>query len=224
MVPIFVRLVWLIVPPVAALEWLCCAFVKSAIVGVVIVGEVARTILPDPVVELPSTVTLPPVAGNVKVWLSAAAARVMVLFTVSDLVFAIVKVAEAAGWVIVSLFTVVAVASPSIGVTRVGEVAKTTFPVPVVDAQLVVPALFCNTLSPEVEVIALNVSRALAARIDPLATVVRLVPPLAKGSVPETCVPNPTLPQLGATPAPPDMRTLPVAASFSLENAVAPEA
>ena len=151
------------------------------------VGEVAKTIVePVPVVVLPNTVTLPPAAGNVNVWLSAPAARVMVLFTVRALVLAMVKVADAAGWVIVSLFTVVAVASPRVGVTNVGEVDKTTFPVPVVDAQVVVPALFCNTFKPLVEVTALNVSRELAAIIDPAATVFRLVPPLAKGNTPVT--------------------------------------
>jgi hypothetical protein len=192
---------------------------------VVKVGEVAKTIVdPEPVVVLPSTVTLPPVAGNVKVWLSAPAARVIVLFTVKPLVLAIVRVAELAGWVIVSLFTVVAVASPKVGVTNVGDVAMTELPVPVVAFHEVVPLLFCNTLSPEAEVTALRVSAELAARIDPAATVVKLVPPLAKGRVPVTWVVKPTLFQLGLAPAPPEMRTFPVATSASLDKVVAPDA
>ena len=42
-----------------------------------------------------------------------------------------VKVAPAAGAVIVTLFTVVAVATPILGVVSVGDVAKTNTPVPV---------------------------------------------------------------------------------------------
>ncbi len=57
--------------------------------------------------------------------------NVKLLFTVRDLVFAIVNVALVAGAVIVSLLTVVAVAAPNVGVTNVGEVANTASPVPV---------------------------------------------------------------------------------------------
>lgn len=42
-----------------------------------------------------------------------------------------VKVAEVAGAVIVSLLTLVALATPSVGVTRVGELLNTIDPVPV---------------------------------------------------------------------------------------------
>ena len=57
--------------------------------------------------------------------------NVKLLFTVRDLLFAIVKVALVAGAVIVTLLTVVAVAAPNVGVTNVGEVANTAKPVPV---------------------------------------------------------------------------------------------
>lgn len=62
-------------------------------VGVVSVGLVARTMLPEPVDVLPRTVTVPPVAGNVNVWLSAAAASVIVLLSVRVLLAAGANVA-----------------------------------------------------------------------------------------------------------------------------------
>ena len=50
------------------------------------------------------------------------------------------------------------------------------------------------------------------------------VPPLATGRVPDTCVVNPTLPQDGATPVPPDINVFPVAILASFAKVVAPEA
>ena len=70
------------------------------------------------------------VVGNVIV-VASVPARVRVLFAVSVLLFAIVSVALVAGAVIVSLLMLVAVATPSVGVTSVGEVAKTNDPEPV---------------------------------------------------------------------------------------------
>jgi hypothetical protein len=49
----------------------------------------------------------------------------------SELPLAKVKVAEVAGAVIVTLLTLVALATPNVGVTRVGEVLNTIDPVPV---------------------------------------------------------------------------------------------
>ena len=50
------------------------------------------------------------------------------------------------------------------------------------------------------------------------------VPPLAIGKIPDTCVVNPILPQLGAVVTPPEISALPVATSASLDKVVAAEA
>ena len=72
--------------------------------------------------------------GNVIV-LPSVPASVKLLFTVNVLPSAIVKVDEFAGAVIVTLFTLVAVATPIVGVTNVGLVSITNLlPVPVCDA------------------------------------------------------------------------------------------
>jgi hypothetical protein len=72
--------------------------------------------------------------GNVIV-LPSVPASVKLLFTVNVLPSAIVKVDEFAGAVIVTLFTLVAVATPIVGVTKVGLVSITNLlPVPVCDA------------------------------------------------------------------------------------------
>lgn len=73
---------------------------------------------------------------------------------------------------------------PRTGVTKVGDVDKTTLPDPVED--------------------------------------VTPVPPLATGSVPETCVVRPIFPHDGAVPTPPEIKALPVATSASLESVVVP--
>jgi len=91
----------------------------------------------------------------------------------------------------VQLVNVPDVGVPRAGVTSVaevivGEVDRTTEPVPVED------------VTPE--------------------------PPLATGSTPDTWVVRSILPQLGATPTPPEIRALPVATSASLDSVVAPEA
>jgi ABC-type Na+ efflux pump permease subunit len=69
-------------------------------------------------------------AGNVIVVLSVPA-RVNELLAVKVLPSAIVRVADVAGAVIATLLTLVAVATPIVGVTKVGEVAKTKEPDPV---------------------------------------------------------------------------------------------
>jgi hypothetical protein len=62
-------------------------------------------------------------------------ASVKLLLDVSVFPFAIVKVAEVVGAVIVTLLTLVAVATPIVGVTKVGLVSITNLlPVPVCDA------------------------------------------------------------------------------------------
>jgi hypothetical protein len=62
----------------------------------------------------------------------------MLLLAVSVLPSATVRVEPVAGAVKVTLLTVVADATPSTGVTSVGEVANTTLPEPVVAASIVV--------------------------------------------------------------------------------------
>lgn len=57
-------------------------------------------------------------------------------------VFALVMVIVPVLAVMVSPLIEVAVATPNVGVTRVGEVEKTALPVPVVEAQETAPALF----------------------------------------------------------------------------------
>ena len=78
----------------------------------------------------PATVAL--VEGNVIVVLSVPAS-VRLLLAVSVLPSAMVSVEPVAGAVSVTLLMVVAEATPSVGVTSVGDVARaTTVPVPVV--------------------------------------------------------------------------------------------
>ena len=73
--------------------------------------------------------------------------RVNVALAAKVLPSAIVSVAELAGAVIVSLLMVVAVAAPRVGVTNVGDVARTALPVPVEDTHsgAVPPELTCRT-------------------------------------------------------------------------------
>ena len=65
--------------------------------------------------------------------------EMVVLLIVAVLLLAIVKVAAVAGAVNVTLLIVVAVATPKIGVTKVGDVAKTAFPVPVIAVEVIFP-------------------------------------------------------------------------------------
>jgi hypothetical protein len=106
--------------------------VATPIVGVASVGDVARTILPEPVVVLPNAVTVP-LVGNVSVVVPVA---VNVVENAPDVASvdpsARVSVALVVGAVIATLLTDVAVAIPIVGVVSVGEVAKTTLPEPVV--------------------------------------------------------------------------------------------
>jgi len=74
--------------------------------------------------------TLADAGGNVIV-VESVPAKVMLLLAVKVLPSAIVKVDPVAGAVKVTLLTVVADATPSVGVTSVGEVAKTADPEPV---------------------------------------------------------------------------------------------
>ena len=59
---------------------------------------------------------------------------------IKELPSAIVKVEPLAGAVIATLFTDVADATPNSGVTKVGDVALTTSPVPVVAISSITPA------------------------------------------------------------------------------------
>ena len=75
-----------------------------------------------------SSVLVP--VGNVYTPVSSAAVNDIVLFIVSVLPSISVRVAPLAGCVRVILFIVVAVAAPRVGVVKVGEVSRTTSPVP----------------------------------------------------------------------------------------------
>ena len=79
------------------------------------------------------------VVGKVIV-LPSVPAKIRELLAVSVLPSAIVKVALVVGAVIVILFIEVAVATPKIGVTKVGDVALTTLPEPVVAISSTTPA------------------------------------------------------------------------------------
>ena len=78
-----------------------------------------------------SRLTTVPVPWNVSV-VESVPARVSVLLAVSVLPSAIAKVEPVAGAVIASLLMLVAEATPKVGVTSVGLVARTTEPEPVV--------------------------------------------------------------------------------------------
>lgn len=75
--------------------------------------------------------------GNVIV-VESVPANVIELFTVAVFPSAIVSVADVAGAVIATLLIEVAVATPMVGVVKVGEVAKTAAPDPV--SSLITPA------------------------------------------------------------------------------------
>lgn len=72
---------------------------------------------------------MPPAPNAIE--LLSVPVSVSVLLAVNVLPFAIVSVALVAGAVIATLLTLVADATPRVGVTRVGDVARTTPPVPV---------------------------------------------------------------------------------------------
>jgi len=103
--------------------------VAAPILGVVKVGELAKTIAPVPVVLLPKTVTVPEAAGKVKTVLSVPI-NISVLLAVKVLPEPIVRVPVVVA--MVKPFIELAVAAPMLGVVKVGEVAKTIAPVPVV--------------------------------------------------------------------------------------------
>src|SRR3990167_7742102 len=140
--------------------------------GVTRVGVSAKTKAPDPVSSeiTPSSsaevvaaktdnlllvyVTVPP-APKATDELSVPV-KVKVLEAVKVLPSAIVKVAEVAGAVRVSLLIVVAVATPRTGVTKVGEVARTAKPDPV--SSLKTPANWA-------EVVAEKTDRSLVVKV-----------------------------------------------------------
>ncbi len=94
----------------------------------------ANVCLPVNVCEASVRAIVASVVGNVIV-LPSAPANVKLLFAVNVLPSAIVNIADVPGFVIVTLFTLVAVATPIVGVTNVGLVSITNLlPVPVCDA------------------------------------------------------------------------------------------
>lgn len=82
----------------------------------------------------PEYKTVPPVPNATE--LASVPVNVKVLLTVNVLPSATVNVAEVAGAVMANLLMLVAEATPNIGVVSVGDVANTTLPLPVVDAEL----------------------------------------------------------------------------------------
>ena len=81
----------------------------------------------------------------------------------------------------------------------------------------------CTTLPARVPASSLAADLRLMARAKS-ARVPTPVPPLAAGRMPVTWVVRPTLPQVGAAPAPPARRALPVAVAVSRLRVVVPEA
>jgi hypothetical protein len=127
---------------------------EVVIVGVTKAGLVANTKEPEPVsLEMTPAnsalvvaakalnllavyATVPPVPKATE--LASVPVRVRVLLAVRVLPSAIVRVAEVAGAVIATLFILVAVATPMVGVVKVGEVLNTIL---VVSVPVVPPAL-----------------------------------------------------------------------------------
>ena len=105
--------------------------------------------------------------------------KVSVLLAVNVLPSAIVNVALVAGAVMATLLTLVAEATPNVGVVNVGLVPNTNAPVPV---------SFVTAASKfALEGVPKNVATPAPSDVIP-------VPPLATGRVPETCVVSPILP------------------------------
>ena len=134
--------------------------------GVTRVGLVAKTSEPEPVSSLITPAnsaevvaactdnlslvytTVPPVPKATE--LASVPVKVKVLLAVKVLPSAIVKVEPVAGVVIATLLILVAVATPNVGVTSVGLLAKTKAPEPV--SSLITPAssaevVVANTLN-----------------------------------------------------------------------------
>ena len=178
-------------------------------VGVAMVGEVASTTEPVPVtavIPVPlmrRTLPVPAVSYVLLVKVSVVArptyvsvpwnvsvvpsvpARVSELLAVSVLPSAIVRVAEVAGVVMVNLLMLVAEAAPRVGVTRVGEAALTTSPVPVhVKSEEV--AIFVGTAEFPVA-FAQSELAAIAAKL-----MEAFAPPTCAPRVPELVRPVPT--------------------------------
>ena len=113
----------------------------APMLGVVIVGELARTIAPEPVTEFPRAVTVP-LVGSVNV-VAAVTVNVVEKAPDSARVAPLGIVNVPVPDVIVSPFTLVAVATPSVGVVivgldsvgldSVGLDARTILPVPVTE-------------------------------------------------------------------------------------------
>jgi len=137
--------------------------------GVVSVGDVARTMLPEPVVALPSAVTVPLVGSVSEVAAVAvsvvenAPAVAKVLPLASDSVPVVV--------LIVRPLTLVAVATPRTGVVSVGDVARTMLPEPVVALPSAVTVPLVGSVS-EVAAVAVSVveNAPAVAKVLPLAS------------------------------------------------------
>lgn len=124
----------------------------------------ALTLLVDSV----ETKTVADVAGNVNVVLSVPAS-VRLLDTARVLPSVSVSVAPVAGAVSVILFTVVAVATPRVGVVRTGAVSVLLVRVAVLVAVMTVPLVLGNVIV--VPSVPAKVSVLLAVRVLPFATV-----------------------------------------------------
>jgi hypothetical protein len=128
-------------------------------------------VLPDSV-SVPAKVANVPVVGRVT-FVVAVEVKVVEYApaVIKEPPFTIVRVADVAGAVIVTLFIEVAAATPSVGVVRVGDVANTLTPVPVLSVNA--DAKFADD----------GVPKKVATFVPKL---VRPVPPFDAGSMPVT--------------------------------------
>ena len=108
---------------------------------------------------------------------------------------------------------------PRLGVTNVGDVASTMPPDPVTFW----PSAVCTPVPKDVmpvppavigKVPVVSTDADVAYIAPPDVNDDRLVPPLAVGRTPLTCVVRPILPHDGATPTPPEISALPVTTSL----------
>jgi hypothetical protein len=136
--------------------------------------------------------------------------NVKVLLAVNVLPLAIVNVADVAGAVMATLLTLVADATPNVGVTSVGLVANTKEPEPVslvtADAKLALEGVAKNVATPDAKplipvdtgspVQLVNVPLEGVPRAPPFTTNAPELPTLTAKAVP-TFVPSPVIPAMG---------------------------
>ena len=135
--------------------------------------------------------------------------RVSVLLAVSVLPSAIVKVDPVAGAVIATLLMLVALATPSVGVVKLGDVANTNDPEPV------------SSVTAARRFVLFGVARNVATLAPKPETPVLIGNPVQLVNVPEVGVPNTGVVKLGLvakTNAPEPVSSVTAAARFALEG------